>query len=351
MLNISNNEAVKEMSSSEDKEEHLRLCLGKDVESSMTTGFERFYLINNPLPEMDFHDIDTSCSFLGKDISSPFLVLPMTGGTELSARINRNLAVAAQEIGIPMCVGSQRLAIEDAGLTASYQVRKVAPDIPLLANLGAVYLNYGYGLEECERVVDMIGADGLVLYLNPMQKVFQGTKNLNFGGIVDKISHICAHLGVPVIVKEVGFGLSPNAAVALKDAGVSLLDVAGAGGTSWLTITRYLKDDTAGWVDPGFDDWGIPTADSLISVRSTVEDLPIIASGGIRSGIDMAKAMALGADFSGMALPLLAPAIESSEAVRRKIERTLNELKTAMFCCGTANLEQLKTGACIKKIS
>ena len=338
-------------SSSEDKEKHIRYCLEGEVESSLATGFEGFYLINNPLPEMDFEDVDISCAFLGKDISAPFIISPMTGGSELSARINRNLARAAQELGVVMSVGSQRLALEDTSLSASFQVRDVAPDIPLLANLGAIYLNYGYGLEECERMVDMIGADALVLYLNPMQKVFQGTGSINFEGLVEKIEHICLHLSVPVIVKEVGFGLSSSAAVLLKDAGVSMLDVAGAGGTSWVKITRYLKDDFSGKTGSCFDDWGIPTADSLISIQDAVKDVAIIASGGIRSGIEMAKALALGASFTGMALPLLAPAMESSDAVKKKIESVIKELKVAMFCCGAINLEQLKKGLCIRKLA
>ncbi len=338
----------KKWSSTHDKESHLRVCLQKDVESTQTTGFEKYYLINNPAPELIFEDIDVSCSFLGKDISAPFLILPMTGGTEPSARINKNLAAAAQELGVAMAVGSLRLALENSSLAGSYQVRDVAPDIPLLANLGAIYLNYGYGLEECEKAVEMIGADALSLYLNPMQKLFQGDRDINFKGLIDKIAYICRHLSVPVIVKEVGFGLSSDSALLLKEAGVSILDIAGAGGTSWVKITRYLNDpqDES---DPAFDDWGIPTADSLISVKNAVEDIPIIASGGIRSGTDMAKALALGADYTGMALPLLSPAMDSSQAVKNKIEMLIEVLKTGMFGCGADSLDELKKGHYIRK--
>jgi len=203
-------------SSSQDKDEHIRICLEKQVESFQTTGFENFYLINNPLPEINFEDVDTSCVFLGKQISAPLIISPMTGGCDLAMNINRNLAMAAQKLGVVMSVGSQRLGLENPSLITSYQVREVAPDIPLLANLGAVYLNYGYGLEECERAVDMIGADALILYLNPMQKVFQGGDNLNFEGVVEKIGYICKHLSVPVIIKEVGFGLSADASTLLE---------------------------------------------------------------------------------------------------------------------------------------
>jgi isopentenyl-diphosphate delta-isomerase len=273
----------------------------------------------------------------------------MTGGTDLSAQINRNLAVAAQELRVAIGVGSQRLGIEKPNLAASFQVREVAPDIPLLANLGAVYLNYGYGLEECERVVEMIGADALTLYLNPMQKIFQGDRGIDFKGLVDKIAHICQHLSVPVMVKEVGFGLSADSAMLLKKAGAHMLDVAGAGGTSWVKITRHLKGAGIDENPSAFDGWGIPTADSLVSVKKAVPDIPIIASGGIRSGNDMAKALALGADYAGMALPLLSHAMESSEAVIEKIATVIEELKIAMFGCGAANLRELKNGQFIRQ--
>jgi isopentenyl-diphosphate delta-isomerase len=319
------------------------------VESFNTTGFENFCLINNPLPEIDFEDVDTSCSFLGKPISAPFIISPMTGGCDLSRKINHNLAMAAQELGVVMSVGSQRLGIEDPSLVSSFQVREVAPDIPLLANLGAVYLNYGYGLEECERVVDMIGADALMLYLNPMQKVFQGGGNIKFRGLAEKIGDICKHLSVPVIVKEVGFGLSDSAAILLKKAGVSLLDVAGSGGTSWVKITRYLKGDFSKDFNAHFDGWGVPTADALISLCEVVKDIPIIASGGIRNGVQMAKAVALGASYVGMALPLLSPAMASGEAVTKKIARVIREFKTVMFCCGAINIARLRDGPYMRK--
>ena len=337
-------------SSSKDKKEHIRICLEKNMESFQTTGFENFYLINNPLPEIDFEDVDTSCSFLGKSISAPYIISPMTGGCDLSGNINRNLAIAAQELGVVMSVGSQRLGIEDPSLISSFQVREVAPDVPLLANLGAVYLNYGYGLEECEQAVDMIEADALILYLNPMQKVSQGGGNLNFKGLAEKIGYICKHLSVPVIVKEVGSGLSADVAVLLKEAGVSVLDVAGVGGTSWTKITRFLKSDYSKENNAHFDGWGIPTADSLISVGEAVKDIPLIASGGIRSGMHMVKAMALGASYVGMALPLLAPAMESGEAVTKKIKGLIKELKAAMFCCGAINTDQLRKGQYIRKL-
>ena len=338
-------------SSSSDKEEHIRICLERSVESLQTTGFEDYYLVNNPLPEINFDEIDTSCSFLGKRISAPIIISPMTGGCRIARKINRNLALAAQRLGVVMSVGSQRLGIENPSLSYTYEVRDVAPDIPLLANLGAVYLNYGYGLEECEKAVEMIGADALILYLNPMQKVFQKKRSLHFEGIVKKIEYICENLSVPVIVKEVGFGLSGEAAKILRDIGVSMIDVAGAGGTSWVKITRMLNDETSEDSTGYFDNWGIRTADALISVLETVKDLRVIASGGIRSGLQIAKAIALGADYIGMALPFLEPATESTEAVEKKIRAIVWELKVAMFCCGAIDINELRTGAYIKKMN
>jgi len=339
-----------ERSTSQDKIDHIRVCLKENVESTQTTGFEKFYLVNNPMPDMDFSDVSTRCTFLKKSIAAPFIISPITGGYENSVVINKNLAKAAQELGVVMSVGSQRLGIENPSLVPTYQVRDVAPDIPLLANLGAIYLNYDYGLEECERTVNMIGADALCLYLNPMQKIMQGPDHTDFKGLFEKIAHVCRHLSVPVIVKEVGFGLSSNAAEKLQQAGVAMLDVAGAGGTSWTRITRLIKnkpddDDTA-----CFDSWGIPTADALIAARSAADKTPLIASGGIRTGIDIAKAIALGAGYAGMALPLVAPASRSADAVKRKIEKVLNELKMAMFSCGESTLDRLRHGQCIRRI-
>lgn len=329
-------------SSAEDKGEHIRLCLENDMESGLSNGFGKYRLINQPLPEISFGSVDTACKFLGKDISAPFVISPLTGGSSLSRTINTNLAKAAQDLGVVLSVGSQRLALDNPNLAATYQVREAAPDIPIMANLGAVYLNYGYGLDDCETAVKMIDADALCLYLNPMQKILQGATNLNFEGLVDKIAHLCRHLSVPVVVKEVGFGLSPKAAELLAEAGVTCLDIAGAGGTSWAKITRQMKKSVWGQTGACFDDWGTPTAEALVSVRQAVENMQLIASGGIRNGLDMAKALALGADYAGMALPLLRPAKQSADAVKSRIESVVHELKIAMLCSGVKTLEDFK---------
>lgn len=334
------------------KDQHVRCCLEKDVKSSVSPGFEKYILVNQPLPEITLGEIDTSTMFLGKRITAPFVIEPITGGTEVSIPINKNLAKAAQKIGVVMSVGSQKQALENPSLIPTYRVRDVAPDVPVLANLGAIYLNYGYGVEECKQAVEMIEADGLFLYLNPLQKIIQGSPHIDFRDLVQRISKVCRELGAPVIAKEVGFGLSSSAAVHLEEAGVWAVDIAGAGGTSWAKIERLIKED--GGLDPPFgdtfDNWGTPTAESLVSIVEVIKDIPIIASGGIRNGLDMAKAIALGASYVGMALPLLAPAMESSEAVEEKILTVLKEFKTAMFLCGKRNLEELKTSGCARKI-
>ncbi len=334
------------------KDQHIQCCLEKNVESSLSTGLEKYILVNHPLPEITLEDIDTSSIFLGKRITAPFIISPITGGTERSLKINKNLAQTAQELGIVMSVGSQKLALENPSLIPTYQVRDVAPDIPLLANLGAIYLNYGYGSEECKRAVEMIQADGLILYLNPLQKIIQGRSQLNFKNLLKKISQVCREVDVPVIVKEVGHGLSSSAAILLKEAGVWALDIAGAGGTSWAKIERLIKQERDPFSPLGdtFDNWGIPTAESLISIVEVCKNMPVIASGGIRNGVDMAKAIALGASYVGMALPLLAPAVESSGAVKEKIQNVIAELRVAMFCCGKKNLEELRTSRCIREI-
>ena len=329
-------------SSPEDKGEHIRLCLENDMESSLSNGFGKYRLINQPLPEISFSSVDTTCKFLGKDISAPFVISPLTGGSGFSKIINANLAKAAQDLGVVLSVGSQRLALDDPDLVATYQIRQIAPDIPVMANLGAVYLNYGYDLKDCETAVKMIDADALCLYLNPMQKILQGVPDLNFEGLFKKIAHLCRYLSVPVVVKEVGFGLSPVAAELLEEAGVTCIDIAGAGGTSWAKITRKMKKSVWGETGACFDNWGTPTADALVSVRKAVGGIQIIASGGIRNGLDMAKALALGADYAGMALPLLRPATQSADAVKSRIESVVQELKIAMLCSGVKTLDGFK---------
>ena len=326
------------------KDEHLRICLDYPVRTQRpSTGLERYRFAHQALPELDLAQVDLGTTFLGKALRAPLFVSPMTGGAAAAAAINRRLASAAQALGIGMCVGSQRAALEDPKWADTYRVREVAPDILLTANLGAVQLNAGYDVAHCERAVDMIEADALVLHLNPLQEALQPGGDTAFSGLLSRIERICRVLPVPVMVKEVGYGLSAHVARQLVEAGAAALDVAGAGGTSWSEVERQraqtLQQDQ---VAAQFADWGIPTADAVRAVRQTLPQLPLVASGGIETGTEAAKCIALGADLVGLAWPLLRPALRSEEAVREALEVIQQALRIAMFCVGAPGVEALQ---------
>ena len=329
---------------SQRKLDHLRICLEENVSSpGLTAGFERYRLVHQALPELDLAQVDTATTFLGHGFQAPILLSAMTGGTEAARSVNRHLALAAQELGLGLGVGSQRAAIEDPELASTYQVRDVAPDIFLVANLGAVQLNHGYGLFECQCAVDMIRANALVLHLNPLQEALQGNGDTAFGGLLARIEAVCQALPVPVIVKEVGWGLSEEVARRLADVGVAGLDVAGAGGTSWSEVEKHrAPDETTRRVAEAFADWGIPTVESIQLARRGAPDLALVGSGGVRTGVDIAKAIALGADLAGLARPLLRPATVSAEAVIQRLQQLIAELRIAMFCAGARTLANLR---------
>ncbi len=325
------------------KEEHLTISLAYDAgPSPVTTGLEDYTFVHQALPEIDYATIDLSTSVLGLPLAAPLVVSPMVGGIDVAAGINRTLAEAAQTLGLAMGVGSQRCMIEDPSTTYTYQVRDVAPDIPLFANLGAVQLNYGYGIDECRRAVEAIGADALVLHLNPLQEAFQPEGNTDFSHLLEKIAGICRDLPVPVIVKEVGYGISGEAAEQLAAAGVAGIDVAGSGGTSWGRIEAARAETRTARLAETFSKWGIPTAESVRLARQHAPETCLIASGGIKTGLDVAKAIALGADAAGIALPLLKPGTLSTGAVVSALEEVLEALKIAMFCTGIPGIESLK---------
>ncbi|MEA3254341.1 MAG: type 2 isopentenyl-diphosphate Delta-isomerase [Candidatus Altiarchaeota archaeon] len=318
------------------KLDHLRICIEKEVESGKT-GLEGINLIHAALPEMDFDEIDTEAEFLGKKLRYPILIEGMTGGPSKALKINKDLALIAQEFGIGFGVGSQRMAVEDTKLSDSYKVRDVAPDILLIANLGAVQLNYGYGIKECVKAVEMIDADALALHLNPLQEVVQPEGDKNFSGLIEKINHIAGELKTPVIVKETGCGISYETA---KKLNVSAIDVSGHGGTSWSLVESYRA---RGNPETGktFAGWGIPTADSLMDVSRL--NVPVIASGGIRSGLDAAKSLALGAACVGIALPVLkAWTLDGKTGVREFLNEFIYELKIAMFLTGSKDITGLR---------
>ncbi|MBM2842439.1 MAG: fni [Anaerolineales bacterium] len=328
---------------SQRKADHIQINLEKDVASSLTTGMERLRFDNAALPELDLRAIDTGLTFLGRRLSAPLLISSMTGGTQAARRINLGLAQAAQHAGVAMGLGSLRAALEDPSLAETFQVRRTAPDILLLANLGAVQLNYGYGPEHCRRAVDLVEADALVLHLNALQEALQPEGDSDFSGLLAKIEQVCKGLTVPVIAKEVGWGISAADARRLVQAGVAAIDVAGAGGTSWSQVEMHrTADPQAARLAAAFVGWGIPTADAVRQVRLELPTIPLIASGGLRSGMDVAKGIALGADVGAMAGPFLKAAAESPEAVGRAIGNVVAELRLVMFATGSGDLNALR---------
>lgn len=327
------------------KTEHIRICLTENVEGvNKTTGLEGISFIHNALPEIDFVDIRLDTTFLGHDLKAPFLVSSMTGGSELASKINRNLAIAAEEKGWAIALGSTRALLESEAHEDSFLIRKYARSVPLIANLGAVQLNYGYGVEECQRIVDLTEADSLVLHLNSLQEVVQDGGDLNFSNLLPKIEKVCQALSVPVGVKEVGFGIDGTVAEKLYQAGISYIDVAGAGGTSWSQVEKLrTQDPLRKAAAEAFNSWGIPTKDCIVSVRSKLSNVPIVASGGMKTGLDAAKAITIGADMIGFARQLLQAATETPEAVIRTMEQIELEMKMTMFGIGVKSIEGLKT--------
>ncbi|MBN1669203.1 MAG: type 2 isopentenyl-diphosphate Delta-isomerase [Anaerolineales bacterium] len=325
------------------KADHIRINLEENVSSGLTTGLERYRFNHVALPELNLNEIDLSQTLFGKRLQAPILISSMTGGTEEAGAINRTLAQAAQEAGIAMGLGSQRAAIEDPGLVPTFQVRQVAPDILLFANLGAVQLNYGYELSQCQRAVDMIEADALILHLNALQEAVQPEGDTRFAGLLDKIEALSKSLPVPVIAKEVGWGISELTARQLINAGVAAIDVAGAGGTSWSQVEMYRAEtESQARLAAAFLDWGIPTAEAIIQVRRVDDELPVFASGGLRSGMEIAKCIALGANVGGMAGPFLKAAARSLDETVQTIEEIGREIRITMFVAGAADLPALQ---------
>lgn len=325
------------------KAEHLRITLDEDVASGLTNGFERYRFVHQALPECDLDTIDTRQPFLGKTLHLPLLVSSMTGGTDEATGINHRLAEAAQAAGIALGVGSQRGAMEQPTLAATFRVRDAAPDILLFANIGAVQLNRGYGVDQCRRAVEMIGADALILHLNPLQEALQPEGDHQWRGLLTRIETVCRAVGVPVVVKEVGWGIAPNVARQLAAAGVAAIDVAGAGGTSWSQVEMHrARTPMAARVAAHFADWGIPTAECVAGLAASLPTMPLIASGGVRDGVEVAKAIALGAHLCGLALPFLKAATISTEAVLEAIDELATTLRIAMFATGTPDLAALR---------
>lgn len=335
---------------SQRKSDHLRINLEENVAAvGISNGFERYWFVHCALPEIDLEAVDTTVELFGKRLALPLLISSMTGGTPEARMVNRTLAEAAESEHIALGLGSLRAALEDPTVISTYQVRDVAPTILLLANLGAVQLNYGYDVEECRRAVELVQADALILHLNPLQEALQPEGQTRFAGLLSRIEAVCRALEVPVIVKEVGWGISETVARQLAAAGVAALDVAGAGGTSWSQVEMHRASTAAAReIAAAFASWGIPTAESLRMVQRGAPGIPVIASGGIRTGIEMAKALALGATACGIAGPFLHAAQGGPTKVRERIRILAAQLRTTMFAVGAVDIAALRRAPLIR---
>ena len=334
----------------ERKADHIKINLEKDVRSALTTGLENYHFTHEALPELDLERVDASLKLFDKLLAAPILISSMTGGTDEAETINLRLAETAYVMRTAMGVGSQRTAIEHPEQARTFQVRRVAPDILLFANLGAIQFNYGYSIDQCRRAVDMIEADALILHLNPLQEAVQAGGDTNFADLAKKIEEVCKKLGVPVIAKEVGWGISERTAKLLADCGVSAIDVAGAGGTSWSQVEMHrAPDEFTRELAATFVGWGIPTSDSILNVKKAAPNMTIFASGGIKDGLDIAKCVALGATLGGMAGNFLKAAAISSEKAIEVMKLTKRQIQVTMFAAGVGTLEELKVGKLVNR--
>jgi isopentenyl-diphosphate Delta-isomerase len=328
----------------ERKADHIRINLEEDVSAKgVSSGFERYRFVHRALPEIDLDQIDLRLELFGRRLSAPIFISCMTGGVPQAGAINAILAGVAEDLGLAIGVGSGRVLLERPDVLPTFDVRRFAPSSPIFANIGAVQLNRGVGVDECRRLVDLIRADALVLHLNPLQEALQPEGDTDFGGLLLRIADLCHQIDVPIIVKEVGWGIAPDTVAALLQAGVSAIDVAGAGGTSWSEVERHrMESAVRRRVAAAFADWGVPTADAIREARKIAPDALLFASGGIRTGMDAAKAIALGADMVGVAGPFLRAAAEGREAVYDLAEEFIEVLRTVMFCVGAPNLMELR---------
>jgi len=329
----------------ESKQRHIDACLDESVEYLQTTGLERYGFVNEALPELSLAEIDLSASIAGRALRAPLMIAPMTGGTARGQSINRRLAAVAERFGLAMGVGSQRVALESPERAEYFRVRELAPNVPLFANLGAGQLARGYGAEQARRAVAMIGADALFVHFNAVQEAVQGGDR-DFRGVAHRLTEVCRELasdGIPVYAREVCFGMSEATARRLVDCGVAGIDCSGAGGTSWAKVEAYCAHtERARELGLTFGEWGIPTSESIVNVRAAAPAIPLIASGGLRSGVDLARALALGADVGAMARPFLLAAHASEEAVVSLVEGVLEELRICMFATGSGTVRELR---------
>ncbi len=319
------------------KDLHIKACVNQDVEASVPSGFEKVKL-SGAFPEFCFTEMDTSCEFLGKTLALPLLIAPMTGGGRLSQKINRRLAAAAEMFGLGMCVGSQKLMLDNHYFPDSYLLRSIAPTVPLLANIGLVHVKRGK--DYLTRAVESIEADGLILYVNPIQEILQEGGEKDFCGILDRLEEIIADFPYPIILKEVGCGIPENLMKwAAGKAGIKGIDVAGLGGTNWIRIEGLMSGSDYKL----YENLGTETTEAIVTARRYIsDDRYLIASGGIRSGIDMAKALALGANMVAIGLPFLRWAFKSPEEIINGVNNLRKELQVAMWYTGSSNVSELR---------
>jgi isopentenyl-diphosphate delta-isomerase len=326
------------------KAEHLRINVERDVSAKgIVSGWDAFGFEHRALPEIDLEEVDPSSVVFGRRLSAPILISCMTGGTPAARDINLRLARVAQLHGLAMGLGSGRALLESPDSIGTFDVRAEAPDIVLFANIGAVQLNKGYTIAQCRRLVEMLRADALVLHLNPLQEALQPEGDTCFRGLLGQIAELCARAEFPIVVKEVGWGIGSGDVRRLFDAGVAAVDLAGAGGTSWSEVERYrIEEPWRARVAAAFASWGIPTAQCLIEARRVASTEMLIASGGMRTGVDVAKALALGADLAGIAGPFLRAADKGFDAAEELVKELILTLRMTMFCVGATTLAGLR---------
>lgn len=326
------------------KDQHLDVVLSGGGRHALASGFDDWRFVHEALPDLDHAKIDLGADFLGRRLQAPLLISAMTGGPARAEAINARLAEAAQHLGIALAVGSQRAAIEGGatgGLDRSLRDR--APDTPILANIGAAQLTRGFGVEQAKRALDMIGADALVVHLNPLQEACQPEGDRDWWGVGAALQALIRDLDAPVIVKETGAGISAVTAQRLIAMGAAGVDVAGAGGANWGLIEGERATDAADKVHAAaFAAWGIPSARAIAEARNALPEALIIGSGGVRDGVDVAKAIRLGADVVGMASGVIQAATESTEAVVAHFQTVIRQLRTVCFCTNAASLPALR---------
>ena len=334
------------MSITKRKQRHIRVSLEEKVNSDVPTGLEDVNLVHRAVPEIDLKDVDTGIELFGKSLSAPLIISAITGGTEEAEKINRTLATIAEKLGVGIGVGSQRIAIQQPEVERTFRiVRESAPHALVIANIGCPQLSLGWGIKEARKAVKMIDADALAIHMNPLQEAIQVDGDTNFKGIVDKVKALTAELGVPIVMKETGAGISYEDARRLEAAGVAGFEISGLGGTSWAAvehhIAREVGEDKMEYLGKALWNWGIPTTCSLVEVRAASKG-KIIASGGLRTGLDVAKVLALGAEAVGIAKPFLQKAVEGEEVLEKHIKTIIEEMRISMFLMGARSVAEMR---------